>query len=119
MEVKDTDVFTIVDNFSRFVKLYPLKSKRTHGIIEALEQCLTDLGTPQSIILDKRGEFTSQAFKDFCQQNLITLYYTTPCHSQGITEGLHRILKSILAALCQGHHLLCGGHDCCKHARLP
>ncbi|MPC37145.1 hypothetical protein E2C01_030619 [Portunus trituberculatus] len=55
----------------------------THGVIEALEQYVTDIGTLQSIVLDNRGEFTSQAFKDFCQQNLITLYYTTPFHPQG------------------------------------
>ena len=100
-------VFTIVDHFSRFVKFFPLKSKNTHGVIEALEQYVTDFGTPRGIVLDNGGEFTSQDFKDFCQRHLITLYYTTPYHPQGnaITERLHRTLKSILATLCQGHPL--------------
>ena len=39
-------VFTIVDHFSRFVKFYSLKSKHTHGVIEALEQYVTDFGAP-------------------------------------------------------------------------
>ncbi|MPC53647.1 Pro-Pol polyprotein [Portunus trituberculatus] len=98
-------LFTIVDHFSRFVKFYTLKSKHTHSIIEALEQYVTDFGTPQSIVLDNGGE--SISFKGFCQQNLITLYYTTPYHPQrnGITKRLHCTFKSILAALCQGHPL--------------
>lgn len=100
-------VLTLVDHFSRFVKFYPLKNKHTHGVIEALEQYVADFGAPQGIVLDNGGEFTSHAFQQFCQQHFITLYYTTPYHPQGnaITERLHRTLKSILAALCQGHPL--------------
>ncbi len=97
-------VLSVVDHFSRF---YPLKFKRTQGVIEALAQYVTDFGAPRSIVLDNGGEFTSQAFQQFCQQHLITLYYTTPYHPQGnaITERLHRTLKTMLATLCQGHPL--------------
>ncbi len=98
---------SVVDHFSRYVKFYPLESKHTYGVIQALAQYVTDFGAPHSIILDNGGEFTSQAFQQFCQQDLITLYYTTPYHPQGngITERLHRTLKTILATLCQGHPL--------------
>ncbi len=44
-------VFTIVDHYSRFVKFYPLKSKHTHAVIEALEQYVADYGAPQGIVL--------------------------------------------------------------------
>ena len=100
-------VFTLVDHYSRFVKFYPLKSKHTHSVIEALGQYVADYGAPEGIVLDNGGEFTSQAFQEFCQQNLITLYFTTPYHPRGnsVTERMHRTLKSILASLCQGHPL--------------
>ncbi len=100
-------VLSVVDHFSRYVKFYLLKSKHTQGIIEALAQYVTDFGAPHSIVLDNGGEFTSQTFQQFCQQHLITLYYTTPYHPQGIaiTERLHRTLKTILATLSQGHPL--------------
>ncbi len=100
-------VLSVVDHFSRYIKFYPLKSKHTQGVIEALAQYVTDFGAPQCIVLDNGGEFTSQAFQQFCHQHLITLYYTTPYHSQGnaITERLHRTLKTMLATLCQGHPL--------------
>ncbi len=67
-------VLSVVDHFSRYVKFYPLKSKHTQGVIEALAQYVTDFGAPHSIVLDNGGEFTSQAFQHFCQQHLITLY---------------------------------------------
>ncbi len=100
-------LLSVVDHFSRYVKFYPLKSKHTQGVIEALAQNVTDFGAPHSIVLDNGGEFTSQAFHQFCQLHLITLYYTTPYHPQGnaITERLHRTLKTMLATLCHGHPL--------------
>ncbi len=101
-------VLSVVDHFSRYVKFYPLNSKHTQRVIEALAQYVTDFGAPHNIVLDNGGEFTSHAFLQFCQQHLITLYNTTPYHPQGnaITERLHRTLKTMLAILlCQGHPL--------------
>ncbi len=111
-------VLSVVDHFSRYVKFYPLKSKHTQGVIEALAQYVTDFGAQHSIVLDNGGEFTSQAFQQFCQQHLITPSYTTPYHPQGnaITERLHRTLKIMLATLCQGHPIrwpMPIHHECC------
>ncbi len=44
-------VFTIIDYYSRFVKFYPLKSKHTHAVIEALGQYVADYEAPQGIVL--------------------------------------------------------------------
>jgi len=98
-------VMTVVDHYSRFVKCYPLKSKHTQAVVEALSQYVADCGAPQGIVPDNGGEFTSQAFQQFCQKHLITLYYTTPYQPQGngVVERRHRTLKSTMAALCQGH----------------
>ena len=100
-------VFTIVDHYSRFVKFFPLKSKHTQAMVEALGQYVADYGIPEGIVLDNGGEFTSDAFQMFCQEHLITLYYPTPYHSRGnsVTERMHRTLKTVLAVLCQGHLL--------------
>ncbi len=35
-------VLSVVDHFSRYVKFYPLKSKHTQRVIEALAQYVTD-----------------------------------------------------------------------------
>ncbi len=90
---------------------YPKEAKRlTAEMLQDMEDSTVRhrlWSPPHSIVLDNGGEFTSQAFQQFCQQHLITLYYTTPYHSQGnaITERLHRTLKTMSATLCQGHPL--------------
>ncbi len=99
--------FSVVDQFSRYVKFYPLKSRHTRGVIEALTQYVTDFGAPHSIVLENGDQFTSQADQQFCQQHLMTLYYTTPYHPQGnvITERFDRTLKTMLVTLCLGRPL--------------
>ena len=76
-------------------------------MVEALGQYVAEYVAPEGIVLDNGGEFTSNAFQKFCQEHLITLYYTTPYHPRGntVTERMHRTLQAILAALCQGHPL--------------
>jgi len=100
-------ILTVVDHYSRYVKFYPLKTKHTQMVVEALDQYVADFGVPQGIVLDNGGEFTSHAFQQFCQHHLITLHYTTPYHPQGngMVERMHRTLKSVLSTLCQGHPL--------------
>ncbi len=97
----------MVDHYSGFVKFYPLKTKQTQVVVEALGHYAIDFGAPQGIVLDNGGEFTSHIFQQFCQQHHIILYYTTPYHPQGnaVAERMHQTLKSISAALCQGHPL--------------
>ena len=95
-------VLTTIDHYSRYVKFYPLPNKHSINVIKALQEYIGDFGSPKGIVLDNGGEF-----REFCNQQQITLYYTTPYHPQGngITERMHRTLKSILATLCKGHPL--------------
>ncbi len=100
-------VLTVVDPYSRFVRFFPLKTKDTQHIIQHMWQYVADYGTARDIVMDNGGEFTSKDFQDFCTRHTITACYTTPHHPQGngIIERMHRTLKSVLAALCQGHPL--------------
>ncbi len=70
-------------------------------------QYVANYGTPRIVVMDKGGEFSSKDFQDFCTRHSITASYTTQYRPQGngITEGMHRTLKLVLAALCQGHPL--------------
>ncbi len=58
-------------------------NKKTQSVVEALEQYAADYGAPEGIVLDNGGEFTSNTFQKFCQNHVITLYYTTLYHPQG------------------------------------
>ncbi len=99
-------VLTVLNHYSRYTKLYPLKTKSTEEVREAFQGFITDFGTPHTVLLHSGGEFTSHSFKEFCRCRGITLGYTTLYHLQGnsFTERMHRTLKTVLAALCQGHH---------------
>ena len=100
-------VLTVIDHYSRYVKFYPLPSKHSSQVIEALMEFNADFGAPERIVLDNGGEFTSRLFQDWCLQRNIALCYVTPYHPQGnaVTERMHRTLKTLLAALCNGHPL--------------
>ena len=100
-------ILTVIDHFSRYCKFFPLKTKHTHTVVEALERYVADFGVPQSIVADNGGEFVSKQFEDFCQRHHITVHYTTPYNPRGnsVTERVHRSLKSVLSTLCAGHPL--------------
>ena len=100
-------VLTVVDHYSRFVKFFPLKNKNTNTVVEELGRYVADFGAPKAILSDNGGEFVSRQYQDFCRRHHITYYYTTPYNPRGngITERLHRSLKTILSTLCQGYPL--------------
>lgn len=98
---------TVIDHYSRYTKFYPLKEKKSAKIITCLASFIADFGQPRALVLDNGGEFTSQAFRAYCEKLGIACHYCTPYHPQGnaITERQHRNLKGVLSTLCKGHPL--------------
>ncbi len=98
---------TILDHYSRYTILFPLKTKATEGVCEAFSSYIADFEAPKAVLVDNGGEFSSASFQNLYCTNHITLCHTTPYHPQGnsISERYHRTLKSVLATLCQGHPL--------------
>ena len=93
-------VLTIVDHYSRFVKFFPLKTKQTHTVVEALGKYVADFGPPRTIISDNGGEFVPRQYQEFCQIQ-IHYCYTTPYNPRGngVTERLYHSLKTIFSTL--------------------
>ncbi len=73
-------VLTVIDHYSRYVRFYPLPSKHSTQVIEALTEYNADFGTPEKVVLDNGGKFMSRLFQDFCHQKGSTLCFVTPCH---------------------------------------
>ncbi len=71
-------VLTVIDHYCRYVRFYPLPSKHSTQVIEALTEYIADFGTPEKVVLDNGGEFTSRLFQNFCHQKDITLCFVTP-----------------------------------------
>ena len=45
-----THCLVVVDNFSRFIRAYPVGDTGAHITINALEKCFTSCGKPQKIV---------------------------------------------------------------------
>ncbi|GFV09210.1 pro-Pol polyprotein [Trichonephila clavipes] len=65
-------IFTVVDAFTKFTWLYPVKSVSAESAPEKLKQQQKTFGNPIRIISDDRGSaFTSKLFNDYCDEENI------------------------------------------------
>lgn len=91
-------ILTIIDVFSRFVILYPLKGKSMREISKHLWKCFGTMGVPKIIQSDNGSEFVNsmiETMKKLCgiEQRTITPYYP---QANGIVE---RANSTVLTAL--------------------
>lgn len=57
-----THIFIVIDAFTKFVVLYPVKSTTTKETITALKQYFRHFGICKRIVSDRGTSFTSEAF---------------------------------------------------------
>ena len=90
-------VLTVIDIFSRFVWLRPLKSKSSREVAKELESIYVEHGAPRIIQSDQGGEL-KKAMKTPCDRMNLKLIYSRPRHPQPQckAERCHRTLKSKL-----------------------
>lgn len=96
-----THIFIVIDAFTKFVVLYPVKSTATKETIIALKQYFHHFGTCKRIVSDRGTSFTSKAFSTLMIEFDIKRVKTataTP-RSNGQVERVNRFLRSVLAKL--------------------
>lgn len=94
-------LFTVIDAFSKFVWIYPVRSTSTRDALERLLLQQTTFGNPSRIITDKGSAFTSTEFETFCQEQSIehiTITTGVP-RGNGQIERIHGTLIPVLAKL--------------------
>ncbi|GFU02763.1 transposon Tf2-9 polyprotein [Trichonephila clavipes] len=80
-------ILSIIDAFTKFVWLYPVKSTSSRDALEKLKQQEITFGNPHRIITDKGTAFTSKEFREYCEnENIQHLSITT-----GIPRGTDRL----------------------------
>ena len=62
----------IVDSFSRFFQVYPVRSKDALDTIKALGQFILSFGIPQKRVYDKGSAFMNQDFTSYIHELGIT-----------------------------------------------
>ncbi|GFW42380.1 hypothetical protein TNCV_239771 [Trichonephila clavipes] len=95
-------IFTVVDAFTKFTWLYPVKTVSAESALEKLKQQQKTFGNPIRIISNRGSAFTSKLFNDYCdEENIQHLQIATgvPPRGNGQVERIHRTLIPVLTKL--------------------
>ncbi|NHV87478.1 DDE-type integrase/transposase/recombinase [Escherichia coli] len=89
---------TFIDDFSRKVWAYPLRSK--DQVLKVFQTLVTLVETQtgkkvKCLRSDNGGEYTSKAFQDFCDMKGIKREFTAPYNPQqnGVAERMNRTIQ--------------------------
>ena len=85
----------VIDIFSKYAWVVPLKDKKGVSIVAAFQSILKQSNRkPNKIWVDKGSEFYKASFKDWLQENDIVTYSTHNEGKSGVAEGFIRTLKN-------------------------
>lgn len=65
----NTHILTVVDAFTKYVFVRPVKDLKTKSTVKILEKIFYDFGVPARIVSDRGTSFTSTTFKSFCDSH--------------------------------------------------
>lgn len=100
-------LFVVVDWFTKFVLVRPLRLANTKPIIEFLQQQVFSIfGVPQIVLCDNGSQFTSKEFTSYLQSVKVQkIWYTARYHPQvNPTERVNRVIGVALATLINVNH---------------
>ena len=90
-------LLTVIDIFSKFAWVEPIKRKSSLYIINGFKKILSSKRKPISIQTDKGGEFLNKPFLKFLSSKRIELYTTENYETKAtIVERFNRTLKNTL-----------------------
>ncbi|GFW09232.1 transposon Tf2-8 polyprotein [Trichonephila clavipes] len=94
-------ILTIIDAFTKFTWLYPVKSTTLKDALDKLKLKQKTFGNPKRIITDKGSPYNSKGFDDYCTEEKIqNLQITTGVpRGNGQVERIHRTLIPVLTKL--------------------
>ena len=98
---KYNHLLVVVDSFSKFVWLYPVKSTGSAEVIERLKRQAAVFGNPSQITSDRGSAFTSEEFSSYCKSEGIEQHLTTTGvpRANGQVERVNRTVLPLLAKL--------------------
>lgn len=101
-----TQLLVVVDAFSKYVRLYPLKRATTVSILNRiLKDYVPQVQKPRRILSDNGTQFTSQKWVDTLEKEDIKVNRTSAYFPQGnLTERCNREVGRLLRAMCHEQH---------------
>lgn len=96
-------VFEVIDGFTKYVKLYSVKSTKTIEVVNKLKEYFTYYSRPVRIVSDRGTSFTSKEFSNFLVNNNISHVKVASASpkSNGQIERINRDLTPMLSKLDQ------------------
>ena len=83
----------IIDIFSKYAWVVPLKDKKGVSIVDAFQKILDDSNRkPNKIWVDKGSEFYNNSFKKWLKDNNIEMY---SAHNEGKSVVAERFIKTL------------------------
>lgn len=103
-EKNNTHILVIVDGFSKFTIIEPVRSTKTKYVIRAMTDLINIFGVPDRVISDRGSAFTSHTMKTFCAEFGIkhVLNAVATPRANGQCERFNRTILSSLAAMNGG-----------------
>lgn len=97
-------ILNIVDAFTRYVYLKPVKSTKSHNFIRALSEYFGIFGVPRKLISDRGTSFTSASFKRFMHDKSIKhiLNAVATPRANGQVEQYNKVIIDALTAKSVG-----------------
>ncbi|KAL7866093.1 hypothetical protein SRHO_G00113400 [Serrasalmus rhombeus] len=99
-------LFVIVDYFTKWIELYPLRDSKGHRLCKILrEEIFTRWGVPKYVLSDRGPQFLSQLMADLCKTWGVIQKLTTSYHPQtNLTERVNKVLKTMMASYVKENH---------------
>lgn len=98
-------LLVMVDNFTKYVKLYAVRRATTLATLKRIQQYMQEHGKPQYVLTDNGTQFTSKKWTQGLQQLGITPKYTAirnPCTN--IAERWNRQLGNLFRIFVRERH---------------
>jgi hypothetical protein len=91
-------ILVAVDKFTKWIEVRPVAKVTSEEAVKFIEDIKHRFGVPNRIITDLGKAFNGSVFWDFCQDNLIDVYYSLVTH-QRCNDQVERANSMVLQAL--------------------
>ena len=83
----------VIDIFSKYAWVAPLKNKKGVSIVDAFQKILDNSGRkPNKILVDKGSDFYNNSFKKWLKDNDIEMY---SIHNEGKSVVAERFIRTL------------------------
>ena len=91
-------LFTMVDHFTKYGWIIPLKDKASLTVLRAFKKWITTHNTPMILQTDNGAEFKNKIISQFCSERNVQQIYGVPYNPQhqGAVEAFNRTVQDFL-----------------------